>query len=155
MIFYLDSYSPVNRKTLDHPFPTYSGDFRSFNGIIDTFINMGADRSKLSILVEPYGFSFKRVACTSETELNCPAAGLGSVIYSDKTIVVESKNPSPFIHDRPTICRIISDPEWTKKYDDAAQVPYAYNSEQWIGYDNEESNKAKVNILNFSKSLVD
>jgi len=82
----------VNRKTLEHPFPTFSADFRSFNGMIDAFINMGADRSKLSILVEPYGFSFKRVACTSETELNCPADGLGSVIYSEKTLVVNGIN---------------------------------------------------------------
>jgi len=82
----------VNRKTLEHPFPTFSADFRSFNGMIDAFINMGADRSKLSILVKPYGFSFKRVKCTSETELNCPADGLGSVIYSEKTLVVNGIN---------------------------------------------------------------
>jgi len=114
---------------------------------------MGADRSKISLSVTPYGFSFKRIACTTETELNCPAAGIGSVIYSEKTLVVDQKNIASFIHDRPTICRIISDPEWAKKYDEFAQVPYAYNSEQWIGYDNEQSIKAKVKILfNFKAS---
>jgi len=107
---------------------------------------MGADRSKISLTVNAYGFSFKRVACTSETALNCPAAGLGTVIYSEKTLVVESKNIQAYYHDRPTVCRTVSDPEWTKKYDDAAQVPYAYNSEQWIGYDNDQSIKIKVNI---------
>jgi len=107
---------------------------------------MGADRSKISLLVSTTGNSFKRIKCTSETELNCPAAGLGTVIYSEKTLVVESKNNQAYFHDRPTICRIISNPEWTKKYDNFAQVPYAYNSEQWIGYENEQSIKVKVNI---------
>ncbi len=147
IIVYTDSFTTENRNTLDHPTPSFSNDLRSSNGIIEAFINMGADRSKISLTVNAYGFSFKRVACTSETELNCPAAGLGTIIYSEKTLVVESKNVQPFYHDRPTICRIITDPEWTKKYDDAAQVPYAYNSEQWIGYDNEQSVKVKVNIF--------
>ncbi len=140
-IYFLD-----DGKSLRHPSPAFSNDFRSSSGIIEAFINMGADRSKISLLVTTTGNSFKRVACTSETELNCPAAGLGSVIYSEKTLVVESKSIQPYFHDRPTICRIISDPEWTKKYDNFAQVPYAYNSEQWIGYENEQSIKVKVNI---------
>jgi len=144
---YTDTLTTENKNTLNHPTPSFSNDLRSSNGIIEAFINMGAERSKISLNVNAYGYGFKRVACTSETELNCPAAGLGSVIYSEKTLVVASKNLQPNFHDRPIICRIISDPEWTKKYDDAAQVPYAYNSEQWVGYDNEQSIKVKVNIF--------
>jgi len=146
IILHTEVYFVENGKSLKHPSPAFSNDFRSSDAIIEAFINMGADRSKISLTVTSAGFSFKRVACSSETELNCPAAGLGTVIYSEKTLVVESKNVQTFYHDRPTVCRIESDPEWTKKYDEVAQVPYAYNSEQWIGYDNELSIKVKVII---------
>jgi len=151
LIVHTEIYFLDDGKSLRHPSPAFSNDVRSSSGIIEAFINMGADRSKISLLVSTTGNSFKRVACTSETELNCPAAGLGSVIYSEKTLVVESKNIQPYFHDRPTICRIISDSEWTKKYDNFAQVPYAYNSEQWIGYENEQSIKVKTDLIKEKK----
>ena len=117
--------------------------------MIDAFVNMGAQRSQISLTVEPFGVSFKRVSCQSEVEPGCPAKSLGSIIYSENTLYVEGKNVWPFYHDLPTICRVVANPEWTKKYDSVAQVPYAYNSEQWMSYDNEQSIKAKVNIRNY------
>ncbi len=114
--------------------------------MIDAFVNMGAQRSKISFSVSPHGFSFKRVDCQSEVKPGCPANGLGTVVYSENTLVVKEKNIFPFYHDLPTLCRVVADPEWTKEFDEAAQAPYAYNSEQWMSYEDEQSLRAKVNI---------
>jgi len=147
IFIYTFNLGSANRNTLEHQSPTYSNDWRSASGIIDLFINMGVQKSKISLLVNPYGFSFKRIKSTSETEIGCPAAGVGSLIYPGNTIVVEGKNTSPFSHDLPTVCQVINNPEWTKKYDDVAQVPYAFNDEQWMGYEDEKSIKAKADIV--------
>lgn len=109
---------------------------------------MGAPRSKISLELDNYGMSFKRIPCTPQTEPGCPADGLGSSIYSEMILEVNSKIPWPFVHDRDTLCRMIDDPTWTKKFDDEAQVPYAFNSEQWMSYENEKSLKIKVIIHN-------
>ena len=146
IIIYTDLFSAETSGKLAQQIPTFSSDFRSVNGIIDAFVNMGAQRSQISLIVEPIGISFKRVDCQSEVEPGCPANDLGSIIYSENTLNVEGNNGYPFILDLPTVCRVLADPEWTKKYDSVAQVPYAYNSGQWMGYDNEQSIKAKVNI---------
>ena len=138
------SFPIENRHTLEHQSPAFSDGFRSANGMIDAFINMGAPRSKISLILSTFSDSFKRVKCQSEVEAGCPANGLGSIIYSENTIFVEGKNILPHKHDLPTICKVVADPEWTKKYDSVAQVAYAYNSEQWMSYEDEQSIKVKV-----------
>ena len=46
------------------------------------------------------------------------------------------------------ICdRFISDPGWNIVRDPFYQAPYAYKGNLWIGYDDEESLKAKVSNL--------
>ena len=46
------------------------------------------------------------------------------------------------------ICdRFTSDPGWTIVRDPYYQAPYAYKGSLWIGYDDQESMKAKVSNL--------
>lgn len=104
---------------------------------------MGAPRSIISLGLDTYGFSFRRIPCKPQTEAGCPANSTGYPIQTETILVVNSKNVVPFLQDRYTVCRLINDPTWTKKFDDVAKVPYAYNSEQWISYENEKSIRIK------------
>ena len=51
------------------------------------------------------------------------------------------------------ICdRFISDPGWTIVRDPYYQAPYAYKNDLWMGYDDKESMKAKVNYFSYPLS---
>jgi hypothetical protein len=136
-----------NGNVLEHEAAAFGSDTNNLNALIDAFVNMGAHKSQISVFVYPHGISSKRVNCQEDVEAGCPSEGFGSVIYLENSLFVKEKNYLPQYHDRSTVCRVTQDPEWTKKYDEAAQVPYAFNSEQWLTYDDEQSIKVKIDLI--------
>ena len=42
------------------------------------------------------------------------------------------------------ICKYLKKDNWTRKWSKEHQVPFAYKSNQWVGYDDEASIKIKV-----------
>lgn len=42
------------------------------------------------------------------------------------------------------LCEMLKDRNWTYGWDEAAQAPYAYRANQWIGYESAESLTAKA-----------
>lgn len=45
------------------------------------------------------------------------------------------------------ICKYVKTDNWTRVWSREHQIPYAYKSNQWVGYDDEESIKMKVNYI--------
>lgn len=45
-----------------------------------------------------------------------------------------------------SLIQICSDNSWTEVFDDEIKAPYAYNGDQWVGYDNVKSIGIKVRL---------
>lgn len=138
-------YNQEDTTTLGHYLPAFGTGVLNVNNVIELFLNMGAPRSIISLELPTYGFVLKRVSCQPETEPGCPADGLSSIIYTEDILEVEDKNKLSHLKQRD--CQILNDPTWTKKFDDVAKVAYAYDSDQWITYDNEKSAAIKIDIV--------
>ncbi|XP_042877193.1 endochitinase-like isoform X1 [Penaeus japonicus] len=99
---------------------------------------LGCPRDKLVLGVPFYGRSFT-LADPSQHTLHAPITGSG--------------NPGPIIGD-PTvlvyfeICtNLKNDPEWKREWDNEGLVPYTYKGDQWIGYEDPESLKIKMDYI--------
>nr|AJF93427.1 chitinase 4 [Panonychus citri] len=45
------------------------------------------------------------------------------------------------------ICNQVKSKNWTRKWDDAGKVPFAYYQDQWVGYEDEESLSIKMKFI--------
>jgi chitinase len=126
--------------------PAYSSDpSLSVDGAIDTFLRLGCPKHKLTLAIRPYGFTFARISPTSPTTPGSPSAGqANSLIYPENIIQTPALNTEIYLQDYKTVCRVIEDPKWTKKFDDSQKVPYAYNDVFWMSFDNFNSYNIKV-----------
>lgn len=59
----------------------------------------------------------------------------------------ESTRESGFLSYGFEICKYLKSQNWTRAWSREHQVPYAYKQSQWVGYDDEESIKVKVNYV--------
>ena len=133
---------------------------------------MGALKSTISIEIDILGYGYKRVSPESSTDIGkflnflsrfeknpnvlnilvlliegSSANGTSSLIYTENILVVPDKSININQYYFKTICRLINDPDWTKAYDSEHKVPYAYNDDFWISYENFQSYRIKVDII--------
>ena len=136
----------VNTNLLEHQSPAYSSsDFRSVDGVVDMFLNFGVPNNKISVAFPPAGYSWKRISCNSNTDIECPSNGeADAFLYPEDVLTQYSKDISIPWQDYKTVCRVINDPSWTKVFDEEQKVPYAYNDQFWMGFDDYTSWKIKV-----------
>nr|XP_027210091.1 endochitinase-like [Penaeus vannamei] len=98
----------------------------------------GCPRDKLVLGVPFYGRSFT-LSDPSLHGLHAPITGTGNPgpILGDPTVLVYFE-----------ICtNLMNDPEWTREWDNEGLVPYAYKGDQWIGYEDTESLKIKMDYI--------
>ncbi|CAL1277038.1 unnamed protein product [Larinioides sclopetarius] len=98
---------------------------------IKYWIKNGAPKKKLTLGMATYGRSFT-LANPSDNKLGAPANGPGTAGQLTKENGMLGYNE---------ICR---DMGWTEVFDESIQAPYAYNGNQWVGYDNVKSIGIKV-----------
>ena len=162
----------MKSENLVHHAPAFSNHYDSYSQIIELFLNLGALKSRMSIGIDILGFGFKRVSPESSTDIGkflnflsrfeknpnvlnilvlliegSAANGLSSLIYTENLLVVPDKSINIYQYDYKTICRLLNDPAWTKAYDFKQKVPYAYNKDFWISYDNFQSYQIKVDTI--------
>ncbi len=69
--------------------------------------------------------------------------------YSYEFLKILTKfNKKGFLSYGFEICKYLKKDNWTRKWSKEHQVPFAYKSNQWVGYDDEASIKIKVIYLN-------
>lgn len=103
---------------------------------VNYWISLGAPKEKLILGLGFYGRSFT-LANPSQNGVNAPITGAGA--------------PGPFTAEGGMlgfneICLKLSQ-GWTEAWDDASKCPYAYQGNQWVGYDNQKSLSIKVDYL--------
>jgi len=75
------------------------------------------------------------------------ANGFGYLLYTNYLILNSAKNLNVHQYDYKTICRVLKDRSWTKGFDLTLKVPFAYNNDTWISYDNYVSYQIKTDII--------
>ena len=131
------------------------GDQRSLNidAVVNYWINNGATKSKLILGMASYGRSFT-LASTTQNGLGAPANGAGNALPVNNNIFNNFIIFIPFSLNKYTasagmasyyeVCTLLKN-GWTRVYNTEQQVPYVYNGNQWIGYDDTQSLTLKIN----------
>lgn len=100
------------------------------------WISKGCPREKLILGLGTYGRSFKLVDI-NKNGLGAPANGIPTA----GTYTREGGFLSYY-----EVCQRLGQ-GWTRVFNTEQQVPYAYNSNEWVGYDDLESLKVKVDYI--------
>lgn len=87
---------------------------------------IGSQKSKLLLGIALYGPLWRLT--TSQTGLGAPGTPQEPVAYDQ-------------------ICKNVRN-GWTRVWDNAQRVPYAYGNNQWVGYDDAQSIQEKINYIN-------
>ncbi|GJQ66218.1 hypothetical protein Trydic_g4276 [Trypoxylus dichotomus] len=97
-----------------------------YDACITGWIQRGADPKKLILGIGIYGRTF--TLNSSNNGLGAPACGGGSTGPCTRKMGYLEYNE---------ICQKILGGGWTVVWNEEQQIPYAYNGNQWIGYENE------------------
>ncbi|KAI4468382.1 chitinase [Holotrichia oblita] len=118
-----------------YPRSSESGTARTLNvdSSITGWIERGASPEKLILGIPTYGRSF--TVSGSNKGLNAPASGPGTAGSCTGEAGYLGYNE---------ICQKLAAGGWTKMRDSEHKVPYTYNGNQWIGYDDVEAVTLKV-----------
>ncbi|XP_063919541.1 acidic mammalian chitinase-like [Zophobas morio] len=107
-----------------HNAPLYGPE--SVNTSVHAWLDAGADSAKLSLSVPFYGHSFTLADETKHGIGDSATTGIGGPLTQ-----------SPGVLGYNEICEYYND--WTRVWDDEAQVPYSYDSFNWASFDDPES----------------
>ncbi|KAL2743966.1 chitinase-3-like protein 1 isoform X1 [Vespula maculifrons] len=101
------------------------------------WLAQGAPPEKLILGVPFYGRSF--------TLRNVQQHAIGSPTTGAGTAGPYTREPGMLGYNE--ICTQLHNGKWTVVYDNEQRVPYAYNGNQWVGYDNVQSIKEKAEYI--------
>lgn len=122
-----------------YPYAGETGDRALFNldWAANYWVQNGASKSKLVIGLATYGRCFTLTSASNN--------GLGAPVSGPCTAGTYTREAGFLSYYE--ICQFLNKPGTTRVYDNDAQVPYAYNGDQWVGYDDVQSLTAKVNYI--------
>jgi len=128
----VDVQSPLHRRSFD------TGDYATLNieDSAQVWINGGCPKEKLIIGIPTYGRSFT-LQNPSQTGLKSPAAGPGAA---------GEMSGEPGLLSYVEICLRLKK-QWTRSFDSEGVVPFAFNGNQWVGYEDAESIGAKRKLI--------
>jgi len=141
-----DYYGPWDTITGHNaPLKAYLNDtgdnvFMNVEYSVNYWLSLGAPKEKLVLGMGSYGRSFT-LSDHTQNGIRQPTSGPGTA--------------GPYTREAGSlgyneICENMKTTPWTIVWDDIYQAPYAYNGDQWVGYDNPESIEIKCN---FAKSI--
>ena len=99
------------------------------------YLTLGVPLEKLILGIPFYGRSF--------TLRNKKEKSFGSKTIGDG-IPGEATRERGFLSYGFEICKYIQREKWTRNWSKSQRVPFAYKSNQWVGYDDEDSIRIKV-----------
>jgi chitinase len=99
------------------------------------YLTLGVPSEKLIIGIPFYGRSFT-LKNKNQRSFGADAVGDGHP--------GEATRESGFLSYGLEICKYLKNGNWTRGWSKEHQTPYAYKGDQWVGYDDEESIRAKV-----------
>ncbi|XP_050098074.1 endochitinase-like [Anopheles aquasalis] len=122
---FADVHSPMNNRAFDQ------GELIDANvkGGIQHWIAAGCPAEKIVLEVALYGRSYT-LANEAEHDLAAPITGPGHIGQYTRS----SSYKAYF-----EICIELKSPGWTIDWDVQGMCPYAYNGDQWVGFENENS----------------
>ena len=101
---------------------------------VNYWLTNGTPKEKLVLGLGTYGRSFR--ITNGNNPGDSAAGGASAGVYTRESGFLAYYE----------ICQKISQ-GWTKKWDNEAKVPYAYSGNEWVGYDDVQSLKEKVDYL--------
>lgn len=113
----------------------------SVDAAVKYWLNNGCPSDKLIVGSPLYGRSFTLVD-VNNNGVNAPATtGEAGVFVPEMGFLGYNE-----------ICYNIQTKGWTRKWEDTQKGPYAYKDNQWVGYEDEQSLKVKLDYIQ-SKNL--
>ncbi|KAF2880076.1 hypothetical protein ILUMI_26088 [Ignelater luminosus] len=133
-----DMHSYLDGRTGENS-PLFSDDHLNVQYCTKAWISNGANPQKILLGIGSYGKTYT-LANSANHGIGAPTSGPGL--------------PGPNSRAAGTLAydEILEDEKsgWTKQWSDKQQVPYLYSGNQWVGYDDEDSVRKKVE---FAKQL--
>ncbi|XP_039275756.1 endochitinase isoform X1 [Nilaparvata lugens] len=133
---FADVHSPLYGRPQDPP------NYAKFNVQDGTqlWLSMGCPADKLVVGVPCYGQSFTLTPGNTNYQPYTPA------------IMNRGGNPGPYSKTPGNlfyyeICTYVQKNGWTQSWADGAFCPYAYQGDQWVGFDNERSIQMKMDFI--------
>ncbi len=105
---------------------------------IRLYLTLGVPLEKLILGIPFYGRSF--------TLKNKKERSFGSKTIGDG-IPGEATREKGFLSYGFEICKYVQKEKWTRGWSKSQRVPYAFKSNQWVGYDDENSINIKVDYI--------
>jgi chitinase len=128
-------------STTNYHTPVYSSDSNSIDWAVNYYLNAGVPSSKIVMGLATYGKTWT-LSSSSKTFLGAPAVGSGTAgSCSGEAGVLAYYEIKDFIASGASVV-----------YDSKALAAYAFKGNQWVGYDNPTSMKAKADYIK-SKNL--
>ncbi|XP_012137365.1 chitinase-3-like protein 1 [Megachile rotundata] len=121
--------------------PLYSSSKDCADAAVGYWLSQGAPADKIILGIPAYGRSFT-LSNPSNTGIGAPARGAGTAGPYTREAGMLGYNE---------ICQYVKQ-GWTVRRSDADKTPYAFNGDQWVGYDDVESIAVKAAYIN-SKNL--
>lgn len=123
-----DNFADHHAPLFKRPFDEAETEHLHVDGAMSHLIKRGAQPGKLILGIPFYGRSFT-LANENETQPRAPIKGAGNVDG-----------------DYFSICKLLKTRNW-EQVTDPVGSPYIVNGDQWIGYDNKRSIKAKTDYV--------
>lgn len=136
---FADVHSPL--KNRPHDQGIYNG--LNVEGGVNSWLSKGCPATKILLGVPFLGRTYT-LRNSQQNSLGSPISGPGQ-----KGTHTYTEGYLGYFE----ICQQVNASNWRKVWDSVGQCPYAYRGNQWIGYENEQSLKAKV-ALATSKGLA-
>lgn len=128
-----------NETGLNAPLYYRTGDINPYFNMkyaADYWAQLGAPNNKIIVGLATYGRCFQ----LADSAQN----GIGAPILGPCTAGTWTREAGFLSYYE--ICQMLSNGA-TRKFDTQSQTPYAYQGDQWVGYDDEQSLTAKVNYI--------
>ncbi|ROT76532.1 chitinase 1 [Penaeus vannamei] len=107
------------------------------NGGALLWVNLGCPRSKIVIGVPFYGKTYT-LCNASITDLHAPINGTGQ-----RGPILKRNGVLMYFE----ICYLLQNAGWVRQWDAEGLVPYAYSGDQWVGYEDTESLRIKMDYI--------